>query len=175
MKEDQIKGYFAFTDNDLTANRMGKLSDKQNKKLKENDDFAQKFVLGMFLIFLLTGLFIGYRAVTQMNNIGLWVWTVVLLLISGWFFRGVRTTVDNTVLKTQGIVEFVKVEKKTGSPTDPSSSRMTVSSYEMHVAGDVFGNANPALIEHMQGDEYIIYFTKATKQILSVEFVSKGK
>lgn len=41
MKEDQIKGYFAFTDNDLTANRMG-----------------------MFLIFLLTALFIGYRAVT---------------------------------------------------------------------------------------------------------------
>jgi hypothetical protein len=45
----------------------------------------------------------------------------------------------------------------------------------MWVGGEVFANANPALIEPMQGDVYTIYFTKATRQILSVEFVSKGE
>jgi len=97
------------------------------------------------------------------------------LLITAWAFRGVRTKVDNSVQKAQGEVTFVKVEKQTGSATAPSSQRMTVSSYEMRVDSEAFGNANPALIEYMQGDVYAVYFTKATRQILSVELISKSK
>lgn len=172
---DQLKGYFAFDDGDLNSNRNGKLSERQNKRFKEVDQFANRFVLGLFLVFLTGGLFFGYRAVTEMTSIGLWVTTVILLLIAAWAFRGVLTSVDNSVEKVTGEVTFVKVEKLTGSPTDLSSNRMTVSSYEMRVGGEAFGNANPVLIEMMQDDVYTVYYTKTTRQILSVEFVSKGK
>ncbi|MBL8100897.1 MAG: hypothetical protein JNM02_00050 [Anaerolineales bacterium] len=175
MNENQLKGYFAFDDSDLNANRNGRLSEKQVKRFKEVDQFAHRFVLGLFLVFLAVTLFLGYRAISEMTSIGLWVGTVIMLLVTGWAFRGVRTDVDNSVEKTEGEVQFVKVEKQTGSATDPSSSRTTVSSYEMRVGGVAFGNANPALIDIMQGEVYSVYYTKTTRQILSVEFVSKGK
>jgi hypothetical protein len=175
MKEDQLKGYFSFTNDDLAANRAGKLSQKQYKRIKENNDFADKFVLGLFAVFLIAGLFTTFQAFSQMTNIGLWVAAAVLLSIAGWAFRGVLTKVDDSVQKAEGKVDFVKVEKQTGSATDPSYKRSTVSSYEMRVGGEAFGNANPALIEYMQSDVYAVYFTKATRQILSVEFLSKGK
>jgi len=41
----------------------------------------------------------------------------------------------------------------------------------MHVGGETFRNVNPALIEYMQGCEFVVYYTKTTKQILSVEEV----
>jgi len=174
MSKEQIKGYFAFDDSDLISNRLGKLSEKQSKKIKEVDQFADRFVLGLFLVFLTVTLVLGYRAVVEKTNLGLWVPTVVMALITSWALRGVRTKVDSSVMKAEGVVEFVKVERQTGSATDPSYKRNTVSSYEMRVGGDAFPNANPALIEYMQGDVYAVYYTKATRQILSVEFVSKG-
>jgi hypothetical protein len=45
----------------------------------------------------------------------------------------------------------------------------------MHLGTESFSNANPALIEYMQGDVYAVYYAKDTKQILSVELISKGK
>jgi len=72
------------------------------------------------------------------------------------------------------VVSFVKVGRKTGSITDAEVDRTTVHSYEMRVGGVQFDNANPALIEYMQGDIYAVYYTNSTRQILSVEFISKG-
>ena len=175
MKDDQIKGYFAFEDSDLLANRNGKLSEKQSKRIKEADWFAERFLSGSFLVFLAGGVFVGILAFSARNNIGLWVGTVVLLLIAIWLFRGVHTEVDDAVQKVEGEVNFVKVEKKTGLLNNLSLKRTRVSNYEMRVGEDVFGNANPALIEYMQGGRYIVYFTKTPKRILSVEPISKDK
>ncbi len=83
MEEEQLQGYFAFDDKDLSANLKGKLSEKQFKKRTE-------------------------------------------------------------------------------------------SFYEMHVTSEVFRNANPALIQYMQGGRFVVYFTKTTKQILSMEEVSNS-
>ena len=73
------------------------------------------------------------------------------------------------------MVNFVKVEHKTGSVTDSEIDRTTVHSYEMHVGSVAFSNANPALIELMQGDVYAVYYTSSTHQILSAELIAKGK
>jgi len=172
---EQIKGYFAFDESDLMANKLGKLSEKQSKRIKDVDQFADRFVLWLFLVFLAVTLFLGYRAIVEKTSVGLWVATGILLLITLWVMRGVFTKVDSTIVMAEGTVEFVKVVSQTGSMTDPSYKRSNVSSYEMRVGGDAFSNANPALIEYMQGDVYAVYYTKATRQILSVEFVSKGK
>lgn len=175
MKDDQIKGYFAFDESDLLANRSGRLSAKQRKQIKEVDQFAERFVLGMFLVFLIGGLIFAYFALSARTSITSWIWTGVFLVAAVWAFRGVSNKVDNSIQKVEGEVHFVKVEKQSGSAADPSYKRTTVSSYEMRVNDEAFGNANPALIEHMQGDVYVIYFTKSTRRILSVEFISKGK
>ncbi|MCC7117817.1 MAG: hypothetical protein IT310_04770 [Anaerolineales bacterium] len=175
MSEEQLKGYFSFSEADLQENRNGKLSVKQIKKIKANDDFAQKFVIGLCVVFLGLGLLFAYLAVSQNNSVALWVWAGLFWLGAGWALRGTRTQVDSSVQKTEGEVQFVKVEKQTGTSATSTINRQTVSSYEMRVGGETFVNVNPALIEHMQGSAYTVYFTKATRQILSVELSAKGK
>jgi len=175
MKDAQIKDCLAFEDSDLLANRSGKLSENQSKRIKEADRFVERFLSSLFLVFLAGGIFVGILAFSARNNIGLWAGMVILFLVAIWLFRGVQTEVDDAVQKVEGEVNFVKVEKKTGLLNNLSLKRTKVSSYEMRVGEEVFGNANPALIEYMQGGAYIVYFTKTPKRILSVEPVSKDK
>jgi hypothetical protein len=171
MKEDQIKAYFAFDDADLLANRNGELSESQSKRVREADRFAERFIFILFFGFLISGIFVAILAIYTRNNIGLWIGTVILLLLAAWLFRGIHTDVDDTVQKVQGEVNFVKIENKTGSGTVPAAQRTTVSGYEMCVGSEIFSNVNPALIEFMEGELYIVYFTKNTRQVLSVEKV----
>jgi len=170
--DDPIKGYFAFEENDLLANRDGKLSETQSKRISEADQFADRFIRGLFFICLIGGIFLGILAIYMRNNLWLWIGTVSLLLISVWLFRGIRTEVDDTVQRVQGEVNFVKAGKKTDSADDSSSGRRKASGYEMRVESEVFANMNPALVEYMQGKTYTVYFTKTTRQILSVESIS---
>lgn len=171
MKADQLKGYFAFDDKDLLANRNLKLSEKQTRKRKDVDQFAERFVLWLFLFFLVLTLVMGFFAIRSITDIALWIWTVIFLLFTLWTLRGVITKVDDSVQRVRGKAEFVRVEKLSGVPTDSMSERRLETFYEMHVGGETFRNVNPALIEYMEGREFSVYYTKTTKQILSVEEV----
>lgn len=173
MSEKQLQGYFAFDDSDLIANKFGRLSPKQQKKLTSNDQFAQRFILGLTLVCIALALFFMYRVFVDSTSIGSWIGAVLAMFFTTLFGRGLFNKVDYSVQKAEGEVQFVKVEKLSGSASDPSYKRQTVSSYEMHVGGESFSNANPALIELMQGDIYAVYYPKDTKQILSVELISK--
>lgn len=175
MSENQLQGYFAFDDSDLIANKMGRLSPKQNKKLTSNDQFAQRFILGLVLFCIALALYFAYRVFVDVTSVSAWVGAGLAMFFTVLFGRGLFTKVDYSVQNAEGEVQFIKVEKKTGLVSDPAHKRQTVSSYEMHVGGEVFSNANPALIEIMQGDVYAVYYTKTTRQILSVEFIAKGK
>ncbi|MBL8089206.1 MAG: hypothetical protein JNJ43_02685 [Anaerolineales bacterium] len=175
MSENQIKGYFAFDDSDLIANRAGRLSPKQEKKIISNDQFANRVILGFFLVCLAFTLFFAYKVFSDSTSIPSWVGLILAMFFGSLFSRGLFTKVDYSVQKVEGEVQFVKVEKLSGSATDPMHKRQKVSSYEMHIGGESFSNANPALIEIMQGDVYAVYYTKTTRQILSVEFIAKGK
>jgi hypothetical protein len=174
MKDDQIKAYFAFDEADLLANRNGQLSEKQGKRVKEADRFAERFIFTLFFVFLISGIFLAVLALSSRTNPGLWIGTAISLLLSAWLFRSLHTEVEDMIQKVQGEVNFVKVEKKTGTTTTSASQRMKVSSYEMCVGSEVFSNVNPALIEFMDGNNYTVYFTKTTRQILSVEKTSNG-
>lgn len=175
MSEKQLQGYFAFDDSDLIANKFGRLSPKQQKKLTSNDQFAQRFILGLTLVCIALALFFIYKVFVDSTSVGSWIGAVLAMFFTTLFGRGLFTKVDYSVQKAEGEVQFVKVEKLSGSVSDPSYKRQTVSSYEMHVGGESFSNTNPALIEIMEGDVYAVYYTKTTRQILSVERISKGK
>jgi hypothetical protein len=170
MHDDQIRACFAFDDADLLANRNGQLSEKQSKRVREADRFAERFIFTLFFVFLISGIFLAVLAVYTRTNPGLWMGTVISLSLSAWLFRSLHTEVDDTVQKVQGEVNFVKVENKTDAT--PASQRRKVSVYEMCVGSQVFSHVNPALIEFMDGNNYTVYFTKNTKQILSVEKMS---
>lgn len=175
MSEKQIQGYFAFDDSDLKANQLGRLSTKQNKKITSNNQFAQRFILGLTLVCITLALFFIYKAFMNVSSIGSWIGAVLAMFFTTLFGRGLFTKVDYSPQKAEGEVQFIKVEKLSGSPADPAYKRKKVESYEMHVGGEIFNNANPALVEYMQGDVYAVYYAKDTKQILSVELISKGK
>jgi len=173
--EEQIRGYFSFDEADLFANRNGRFSDKQKKKLAEVSQWTNRFLLILGILVLVGAIWSGVAAFNSGDSWSDWILPVILLAVSVWLFSSTRTKVDDMVEKAEGEVNFVKVESQTGSVTDSDIDRMTVHSYEMRVGGVPFDNANPALIEYMQGDVYAVYYTNSTRQILSVEFISKGK
>lgn len=175
MSEKQIQGYFAFDDSDLIANKSGRLSPKQNKKLTTNDEFTQRLLLGFFLVCLIFALYFGYKALSDTTSIPSWIGLILTMFFGSIFSRGLFTKVDYSVQKAEGEVQFIKVEKLSGSVSDLAYKRKKVESYEMHVGGESFSNSNPALIEYMQGDVYAVYYAKDTKQILSLELISKKK
>jgi len=173
--EEQIRGYFSFDEADLFANRNGQFSQKQKKKFEGIQKSTTRFILILAILVLLGDIWSIVATVKSGDSWSDWILPVILLAISGWLFSSTRTKVDQTVEKAEGVVNFVKVESQTGSVMDSEIDRMTVSSYEMRVGGVHFDNANPALIEYMQGDVYAVYYTNSTRQILSAEFISKGK
>ena len=173
--KEQIRGYFSFDDVDIFANRNGRFSKKQKKKLQEVDQWTTRFILILAILVLLGTIWSILATIKSGDSWSDWILSVALLAIFGWLVSGARNKVDDTVEKAEGVVNFIKVESKTGSVTDLEIDRTTVHSYEMRVGGVHFDNANPALIEYMQGDIYTVYYTNSTRQILSAEFISKGK
>jgi len=173
--EEQIRGYFSFDNADLFANREGKFSERQKEKLRKVDQWTNRFLLIVALLVLSTAIWRILVAIKSSGGWTDWIVPVILLAIFGWLFSGTRNKVDDSIEKAEGVVKFVKVESKTGSVTDFESDRMPVHSYEMQVGGVYFDNANPALIEYMEGDIYTVYYTNSTRQILSVELISNGK
>jgi hypothetical protein len=172
--EEQIRGYFSFDEANLFANRNGRFSKKQKKKLEDVDQWTNRFLQILAALVLLGAIWSIVVTVKSSESWTNWILPVILLAAAGWLFSGSRNKIDETVEKAEGVVNFVKVQSKTGSVTDAEIDRTTVSSYEMHVGGVPFSNANPALIEFMQGDVYAVYYTSSTRQILSAEFISKG-
>jgi hypothetical protein len=83
---------------------------------------------------------------------------------------------DNSVLKAEGKVNFVKVEKRVSSASSTGPRRRTVQEYELRVGRTPFEDVDEELINLIEeGDIYSFYYTKDTKDILSCEFVSRAK
>jgi hypothetical protein len=172
--ETQIQSYFGFDQADLNANRNGKFSKKQKEALTKVDRSVSRSLLFLGFAFLGVGI---WRAVVLFNAQGdwtEWILPVVLVGIAGWMFSGAANKVDDAIDVAEGVVEFVKVTSQTGFVSDAEIDRTTVHSYEMRVGWEAFSNANPALIEYMQGDTYAVYYTNSTRQILSVALISKN-
>ena len=172
--KEEIRGHLSFDEADLFANRNGRFSKKQKKKLEDVDQWTNRFLQILAMVLFLGAIWSIVATFNSGDSWSDWILSIILLAITGWLFSGSRNKVDKVLEKAEGVVNFVKVESKTGSVTDAEIDRMTVYSYEMHVGGVHCDNANPALIEHMQGDIYAVYYTNSTQQILSAEFIAKG-
>jgi len=193
MPDTELQKFFNFDQSDLIANQNGKLSAKQEKLIKETDKSTSGIFrgigFGLILInicvvagFVYSFIHDGFSFSTATNGdiIGLLFAIAFPTLIIGIFvwvmFWLASSKTNHSLQKVEGKVNFVKVEKQESYKTGSSTSYRTVQEYELRVGKVKFEDVDeelPNIIE--EGDIYIFYYTKDNKEILSCEFISKGK
>lgn len=189
MSDTELQKFFDFDQSDLTANQNGKLSAKQDKRIKETEKSTSSIFryIGIGLIILnlcIVGgiassmLAEGFSFSTSSSNdifgfifaiifptfiIGIFVWLMFWIASS---------KTDYSLQKVEGEVNFVKVEKQESYKSGSSTSYRTVQEYELRVGKVKFEDVDEELLNIIkEGDTYIFYYTKDTKDILSCEFV----
>ncbi|MBX3035525.1 MAG: hypothetical protein KF758_01315 [Anaerolineales bacterium] len=191
MSDTELRKIFDFNPSDLIANQMGRLSDKQAERIKKAEQGANNIFRGVGIFLILIGILISFfllRAATQAgweltssNTIGPLVALGFIWLILGLFafggFKLASTKRDMSVQKVEGKVRLVKVEKQQSYKTaSGSTSQRTVQQYELRVGKVKFEDVDEELLNVIEeGDNYIFYYSPYNKEILSCEFISKGK
>lgn len=192
MTDLELRNFFDFDEGDLAANRAGRLSPKQQEKINETEKGASQIFFWAGVILVLVGLGssygilkpaleFGYEITGLSDLIGPFVGLAVTWGVVGFFavgaFRLSKSKFDSSVQSVEGKVNFVKVEKEEWSQsTDEVRSSRTVEEYELRVGRIAFEDVDEELLNIIEeGDTYAFYYTKDTKDILSCEFISKGK
>lgn len=193
MSDVQLRKFFEFDESDLAANRSGKLSAKQKTKLETSEKGADQIFIGAGIFFIVIALIIIYfvagesilklfsgESLTSSDTLSIVLGGGLPTLLFGFFAYGAfklgTSKLDNSVQTVQGKVNFVKVEKQVPTSTSSVSNYRTVEQYELRVGKIAFENVDEELLNIInEGDTYVFNYTKQTKQILSCEFISKGK
>lgn len=191
MPDLELRAFFEFDEGDLSANRAGRLSEKQSLKINEAESGANQIFFWAGVIFILLALAGTYgilksaigAGMTFTNTsdiVGAAVGLVVIWGILGFLavgsFRLSKSKMDSSVQKVEGRVNFVKVEKRVPNTANVGPKYRTEQQYELRVGRTIFEDVDeelPNIIE--EGNMYAFYYTKETKDILSCEFISKGK
>jgi hypothetical protein len=192
MSDIQLRRVFDFDEKDLTLNRNGRLSQKQEAKFRRAEIRAGCLfkVIGAGL--LVFAAIISYAiiagamlepdvdlpaALGSFNTIlGLVLtWGICGLLAIG-AFRISNVNINKTVKTAEGEVRFEKVRRQVRSSTEDGSSDVYEDQYDLRVGREVFGNVNNELLSMIdEGDVYAFHYLVSMKRILSAEFISKGK
>ncbi len=193
MSDLELRNYFEFSEGDLAANRAGRFTAEQEARARLGDGFAKPFFFwgGVFL-FLIAGYF-TYTMLTESTN-GSWklvnssaLANNVIGLIMLWgalgflAFKAFRIAASSSkpeyfVQKAQGKVNFVKVEARVARASSNGPRYRTEEQYELRVGRTAFEDVDGELLNIIEeGDIYAFYFVKDTQDILSCEFISKGK
>lgn len=186
MSELELRDFYKFDEADLSANRNGRLSERQARVIQESSAKAKRYgtAIGVGLVLLAAA--ISYGLYTQVGQDGTTLGDVIGGIITVCVIFGVFASIsfwiafmklDLTLASVEGRVNFVKVEKteRTKSATGSTHTR-TVQVYELRVGDVNFHNVPEKLLNWMEeGDIYAVYFLKASNHILSLERISKGK
>lgn len=192
MTDLELRNFFEFDEGDLIANRARRLSPKQEAKIQDIEKGSSRIFFWAGVVLVLFGIGASYgilKPVLEFGNdimgwsdlIGPFIGLAVVWSVLGFFaigaFRLSRSRFDSSVQHVEGKVDFVKVEKQESYQTaDDSTSYRTVEEYELRVGRIAFEDVDGELLDIIEeGDTYAFYYTKDTKDILSCEFVGKGK
>lgn len=193
MTDIQLRRFFDFDESDLDANRAGRLSIKQDKRMQEFEKDSSKIFrnigIGLILLNILivagfilnvTGGGFSFSTASRDDLIGMAAMMVVPTIIIGFFvwimFWLASSKLDHSLQNVEGNVRLVKVEKTQSYKTaSGSTSQRKVQQYELRVGRVKFEDVNEELLNILrEGDIYIFYYTKDAKDILSCEFIRKG-
>lgn len=162
---DQLATVFNFTDEDLAANRAGKLSERQRLHLRTRIRqrawlaAAVYVVIGILLVFLSSG---GWETFAG-GLLAISVPPLVVSLLLGYeVYRLSKTHNQNEVRQIEG---RVALDVKTTSTQYGSQH-----GFSMTVNDVRFGLKQPQFLAFKNGDPYTIYYTP-NKQIVSVEWL----
>ena len=175
MNEEQLKGYFAFDDADLMANRALRLSPRQEKNLRTLDRSANRTILVLAVLALLGGLGSGiyfYLVPLSPDELGNWACPGILLLGAIWLFSGAFRRADMSVRQARGPVSFEKRIESEGPAYAAEADPRAHIYYQMLVGGEGF-EVEPSIRDQIQeGDLYTVYFIDKPRNVLSIEFDS---
>ena len=177
-----LRKFFNFDESDLAANRKGQVTPKQEKVLKQAERIGK--IIGMVIGFsiLTWGVYFPGREIVSnyirfgFNEASLINGAIFILVLTAFaflFLRGLFEKKKFSIGTVEGKVNFVVVEKKAGSST--SSTATKVRQYEMRVENEKFDVAESLANIINEGDVYAFYYTGDTRHILSCEFISKGQ
>jgi hypothetical protein len=194
MSDIELQNFFDFNEDDLTANRECMLSLRQKKRIKEAERLGTRLFVGTGIVLILIAVGNAYGVILSAMKQGLSISTAsqndivgvaivigipgLLLGSLAWgSFKIAASKVNHSVQQVRGKVNFIKVEK-TFSEKRPNGSMLyrTAKVYELRVGKVSFDNVNQKITGLIEaGDIYAFYYTKDTKDILSAEWIAKGK
>jgi hypothetical protein len=192
MSDAELRRFFDFDEKDLTLNRNGRLSPKQEAKFRRAEIRAGRLFKGIGAALLVFAMIISYAiiagamlepgvdlpaALGSFNTIlGLALtWGICGLLAIG-SFRISNVNTNKTVKTAEGEVRFEKVRRQVHSSSESGPSDVYKDQYDLRVGREVFGNVNSELLGMIdEGDVYAFHYLVNMKRILSAEFISKGK
>lgn len=172
MDERRLRKFFHFTEDDLLANRRGQFSERQMKRLsqqaKAEQASARSSAAIVFVVAaagLAIGLTIGSIAPTGAGRILIFL-LMGILWPSVWAGKGVkiilsaRASQESRLRQVSGPVHIIRHGDE---------------EFDLRAGGLEFDlDGNPASVV-MEGDEYTIHYLEATEEILSVEYLTRGK
>jgi hypothetical protein len=184
MSESQLMEYFKFDTDDLYANQNGRFTEKQKVRLTQLDKSRRKAGLGMGIFLALIGLIGPIIAIVAgiqnpdlafIIGFGLGFGIVWPLVWGGIGYLMIKGAVEKRAFKVASVQGRANIVARESRSTDSDGHTSTRIYHELHIGGVTFGvNRNIADVI-FQGDEYIIYYVEATRDIISVEGIGKKK
>ncbi len=177
MTDEKLMQYFKFSEADLEANRYGRFSKEQEKKLYGRQSGANKEKrIAVAIAFPLSLIMLGWMGYLISQNTGggnviiLGCFGSLFFVASIYIFRLSLIRQKYLLKKVEGPINIIKGQKIIN---DHASIY-----YELHVGGKTF-HASSALGDiMMQGDTYAIYYSEGSfsnlAEIQSAELISKA-
>jgi hypothetical protein len=173
MDDKDLQEYFFFDDADLNANRKGRLSEKQLKKLKEDDRGANKFVfLAMLALFGIASIFpLIYRQITLPVIFWVAVWGGLGMYCLYCLLFPTTTPLSKiAVKKVEGPIKFVAMD---GSHNSEIEYDLRIGKVKLQVV------SNDCTEIMKKGDVYAVYYYDLKdgtgNHVTSLEWLANGK
>ncbi len=189
MQDQKLMDYFGFNEDDLLANRMGQITDKQKARLVKENAWNQvgRIIGGVLLILIsLVGLALAVGTIwaagfPSSGKDSLGVWVLLILWEIGWCIFALSFFIWGIRVLKRGFQGFsVKLQRVEGAVNIVTVQYLlnnhTYYRHELHVDEKKFivDDANLANVM-MEGDTYAVYYTEGSLgDILSVELISKA-
>jgi hypothetical protein len=182
MPDVELQHVLGFDQEDLAANCMGRLSPKQEKSIRNTQRLQSIIFIGTGIITLLIAIFIFISGLsTSLQNKqgktipGIALPAVALGIIAWGSFKLSAQKIDSSVQCVRGKVRFIRVENviPEKKPNGVWFYRI-VEDYQLRVGNVIFENLDRRIFNLLQEqDIYTFYYTKDSKDILSVDHVAE--
>lgn len=171
MDEHRLQKLFRFTHADLQANRQGRLSPAQQKRLDAEARAEQRSARDsagiLFVIALLGlafGLILSWFAPTLLSRI-FFLGLLCTLWPAAWGWRGWKILSEASALSQARQVQTARGRVHIRREADPDGG----AEYILQVDGREFDVEQDPTRGLVAGTDYAVYFLAATEQVLSIE------